>query len=518
MTTIKPHPHAKVQKTMDFNSLEEEAMPIEDAQLKMSDRVPHLEPPPEDAPTPTPDINFAAHLGSGGPSTLSVIQPWYSGGRGVLLGMGLGLALAFIGSRIVLPGQANPDGANPPATTAETSQAPAQSVTVAGVENASISRTLDATGTVTAFEMLPVMSQATGLQIKDVLVDEGDFVKTGQTLVRLDDSVLQAQLVQAQASVAQAEARVAELRAGSRSEEIARAKETIRSAEAGVRQAESDLNLARQRAQRNRMLQAEGAIARDRLDEILNVERNSQAALEQAKARLQETRQQLAELEAGPRPEAIAQAMAQLAQAKGQVQLIAAQLNDTRVVAPASGKIAKREAYVGDLTSSSKKLFEIVQNGRLELQLKVPETQLPQIRSGQSVEIASDSDSQLNLTGTVREIEPMVDEESRQAIVKVDLPAGANLKPGMFLRAAIVTSAATGLTAPTEAILPQTDGSAIAYVVQPDNTVKAQTVETGKILPSGRVEIKTGLQSGDRIVLKGAAYLKDGDRISISSN
>lgn len=479
---------------MDLNSLEAEKTQAESDRIaEMSDR----------DPASLLETSNAAKT------------PWYSGGRGILLGIAMGLALAFVGSRIVPPGQANPDSTSPPAAK---TQAPAQSVTVAEVKLVPVSRTLDATGTVTAFEMLPVMSQATGLQIKNVLVEEGDFVKAGQTLVRLDDSVLQAQLAQARASVAQAEARVAELRAGSRSEEIARAKESIRSAEAGVRQAESDLNLASQRAVRNRMLQAEGAIARDRLDEVLNVERNSQAALDQARAQLQEARQQLAELEAGPRPEAIAQAEAQLAQAKGQVQLITAQLNDTRVVAPASGKIAKREASVGDLTSSSKKLFEIIQNGRIELQAKVPETQLPQIRPGQSVEIASDADSKLRLTGTVREIDPIVDAESRQATVKVDLPAGANLKPGMFLRAAIVTSAATGLTAPTEAILPQADGSSLAYIVQPDNTVKAQTLEIGKILPGGQVEIKSGLNSGDRIVLKGAAYLKDGDRISVNSN
>ncbi|MDY7012838.1 MAG: efflux RND transporter periplasmic adaptor subunit [Cyanobacteriota bacterium] len=496
MTATKPPHNGKVRKTEDIDLLEAEIQ-VGEARLDTSDRAPSQ---PEE-PMPQPPA--------------SARKPWYSGGRGVLLGMGLGIALAVIGGRVILPGQANPDDANPPAAPAEQSTAPAPSVTVAEVESASISRTLDATGTVAAFEMLPVMAEATGLKIENVLVDEGDFVKTGQTLVRLDNSVLQAQLTQAQASVAQAEARVAELRAGSRSEEIARAKESIRSAEAGVRQAESDLSLARQRAQRNRMLQAEGAIARDSLDEILTVERNSQAALDQAKARLQEARQQLAQLQAGPRPEAIAQAEAQLAHAKGQVQLITAQLNDTRVVAPANGKIAKREAYVGDLTSSSKTLFEIVQNGRLELQVEVPETQLPQIRPGQSVEIASDADSQLRLTGTVREIDPIVDAESRQATVNIDLPSSANLKPGMFLRAAVVTSAATGLTAPTEAILPQDDGSSLAYVVQPDNTVKAQTVETGKILPGGRVEIENGLNSGDRIVLKGAAYLNDGDRVGI---
>ncbi|MGD2179686.1 efflux RND transporter periplasmic adaptor subunit [Lusitaniella coriacea] len=441
---------------------------------------------------------------------------WLSGGRGVVLGVGLGLFFALIGSRIVQPGSAN--DAQKPETPAAESQAPARSVTVAEVESQAVNRTLDATGTVEAFEMIPVMAEATGLKIQSVLVDEGDIVQKGQLLARLDNSILQAQLVQAQAGVQEAEARLAQLRAGSRTEEVARARESASSAKAAVRQAQSDLTLARQRAQSNRMLASEGAIARDRLNEVLTIERNSQAALDSAQARLREAQQQLAQVRAGSRPEEIAQAQAQLSQAKGQVQLVTAQLADTQVVAPRGGKIAERNARVGETTSSSTTLFKIVQNGRLELQVKVPETQLPQIRPGQKVEITSDSDSQLRLTGTVRDIDPIVDSESRQATVNVNLPNNANLKPGMFLRAAIITSATPGVTVPADAILPQTDGSAIAFVLQPDNTVKAQTVETGQILPNGRVEIKSGLKPRDRAILKGASYLKDRDRVSVIEN
>ncbi|MEQ8963192.1 MAG: efflux RND transporter periplasmic adaptor subunit, partial [Coleofasciculus sp. C2-GNP5-27] len=408
--------------------------------------------------------------------------------------------------------QADTPTAAPPVAT---SSAPSQSVTVAPVTSENVSRRLDATGSSAAFEMNPVMSQATGLQIQQVLVEEGQVVKTGQLLARLDDSVLQAQLNQAQASVAQAEARLAELRAGSRSEEIARAKETVRSAESAVTAAESDLELARTRVERNKLLQAEGAIARDRLDEVYNQERSSRSQLEQAQARLREANQQLAQLQAGPRREVITQAEAQLAQAQAQVESTIAQLNNTRILAPVSGKIAERNARVGDVTSGSQTLFNIIENGRLELIAKVPETQLPQIQPGQSVTITSDADSRLQLSGKVREIDPMIDEASRQAQVKIDLPTSAALKPGMFLRASITTSAAQGLTVPAKAILPQSDGSAIAYIVQPDNTVKAQSVEVGELLGDNRVEIKSGLSVGDRVVVKGAAYLKDGDKVEV---
>lgn len=85
----------------------------------------------------------------------------------------------------------------------------------------------------------------------------------------------------------------------------------------------------------------------------------------------------------------------------------------------------------------------------------------------------------------------------------------------MFLRASIVTNSTTSLTVPMDGVLPQSDGKAIAYIVQPNNTVKSQTVSIGEILPNNQIEIIDGLNSGDRIVIKGLAYLNDGDKIQI---
>jgi RND family efflux transporter MFP subunit len=151
----------------------------------------------------------------------------------------------------------------------------------------------------------------------------------------------------------------------------------------------------------------------------------------------------------------------------------------------------------------------------LELRLKVHETDLAQIRPGQSVTITSGRDSKLSVQGKVREIDPQVNEESREAIVKVDLPASDSLKPGMFLQGVITTSSATGLTVPAKAVLPQPDNSAIVYKLQADGTVKAQPVQQGEIMSGDRVEIKSGLSPGDRVVVKGAAFLKDGDKVEV---
>ncbi len=459
------------------------------------------------------ELNTNAEIASNG----LAIEPKQTQGfqqKGIfVVGIVVGAMLTVAGMRMFEPTKA--ENTSTASANATNTVVPAQSVTAVAVEKALLDRTLRANGTVAAYELVPVTSQATGSGISEILADRGETVTKGQVLARLDDSQLQAQLMQARGALAKAEARVAQLRVGTRSEEIAQAQEKVANARAGVWQAESDLELVNKRVERNQTLKAEGAIAEDRLDEIITQQRTSQSNLQQVQANLREAEQRLAQLQAGETPEVIAQAEAELVQAKGQVQLVQAQLKDTVVVAPTAGKIAERNARIGDLVSSSEKLFTIIERGRLELKLTVPETQLSSIRPGQKVRITGNTASNITLPGQVRTIDPIVKEDSRQALVKVDLPTNSALKPGMFLQAAIVTTTAPGAKVAVDALLPQTDGSAIAYVLQKDNTVKAKRIEMGQIIPDEKVEIINGLNPGDRVILKGAAYLKDGDRVEI---
>ena len=437
----------------------------------------------------------------------------FFGNKGLLVGVGLGILLT-LGATRIFSTTANNREAEPVAIDSAT--APSQTVTVAEVTTDKIDRSLSVSGTVTAFERTPVMSQAGGLVITEILAERGDYVDRGQVLAKLSDSILSAEKIEAQGAVEQARARLDELEAGTRTEEIARAQSRVTNAEAAVTQAESNLGLVQKRVERNQTLQAEGAISRDRLDEVLNQEQVAKSNLVAAVASLNEARQELAQLESGSRPQTIAAARAELTQAKGRLQRIEAQLADTIITASSAGIIASRDAKVGQITSNSEQLFSIIQNGRLELRLQIPETLINQIELGQNVLITSNGDSMQS--GKVREIDPLIDDSSRQAIVKVDLPSNNNLKPGMFLQAAINVDSSLGQAVPIEALLPQSEDKAIAFVLQEDNTVKAQTVEMGQILSEQNVEIVDGLNPGDLIVLKGAAYLKDGDRVTVKND
>ncbi len=315
----------------------------------------------------------------------------FSTKNSLIIGIGLGLLISWGGTKFISPlANKKSIAASQTQTIAtDSSNLPSRHVTIAEVTSSTVERSLKASGTIEAYELIPVMSQATGLQIKEILVDEGDYVQRGQVLARLNSDALEAEYLQAQGAFAQAEARLAAIEAGTRVEEIARAQERVNSLAAEVARAESDLELVTKRVKRNQTLETEGAISRDRLDEIYNEERINRANLEQAQARLAEGKQELAQLQAGERPEVILGARGELLQAQGRLQLIKTQLQDATVTAPASGIIAERNARLGDLTSNSDNLFTIIENGRLELRLKVPETSISQIQPQQKVQIIS---------------------------------------------------------------------------------------------------------------------------------
>ena len=527
---------------------------------------------------------------------------------GLIAGTALGLAIAA-GSFAIAERQAQTEKESPAPAAATPSQTNRQRVTVERARTETVDRTLEATGTISPRDLLPILPEVAGLRIRDVLVDEGDWVEAGEVLAILDGSILETRLEQARAqaasadsSIAQAEAAVEQslseeqemlaevqraeagvLQAAAQLEQaeagLAQARDHADRAEVGIEQAaagvaQAKANLAREEANleqasrelsRFEQLADDGLISQQDLDvrqtavrtafQQVNQARegvrvaeadvlaaradassartdilNAQAEISRAEANLADAEARVGNVEAQV-DTAIASTLASeantsnaIANARNSEALVAeaeTALAQTNVLAPAAGLIAERDARVGDASSLSSRLFAIVRDGELELLLSVPETQLPQVKAGASVAISSDADASIRLRGTIREIAPLVDETSRQATVKISLPPDDRLRAGMFLRGNIVSGKALGLTVPAQAVLPQADGSALVFAVREDDTARAITVETGELvetadLSAARIEIRKGLSAGDRIVVEGAAYLKDGDRIQIA--
>ena len=574
--------------------------------------------------------------------------------QGLIIGIGIGVIASLVSMQVSR--QKQKTEANTTSTQAikgaiETNLAPTMSVTVARVELARVERTLNATGSVVAFDLLPVLPQVSGLQIQQVLVEEGETVTQGQVMAILDDSVLKSKINQAKSQVASARSQVEQRRAvhsktkvgveqaiaaweqaraerdgvkatitqaqagkdeaiaalkqaqASRDDAFAALKQTQASRDdafAALRQtqasrddtlafvAQTEARLSEAQAneeqtlrdfERYQTLRGEGVISSQELETrstatktaregvrvakaninsaqakvdiaAANIDsaqakvdiagsnvRSAEARVESAQASLSSTIAQLrsaeakvnsakanissAQAEVNSALSNINSAMSSVSSDEARLEEKQTQLSQTLVKAPANGILAERIARVGDVSSSSKKLFSIIKDNQLELQLEVPETQLPQVKIGTKVNISSDADSRIKISGIVRQIAPLVNEQTREATVKIDLPNSDLLRPGMFLRAKITTATNQGLKIPAKAVLPQTDGQSIVYVLQSNNKVKAMPVEVGKILgknsdlANAEIEVKKGLDLGNKVVLAGAGYLKDGDIVKV---
>ncbi len=244
---------------------------------------------------------------------------------------------------------------------------------------------VEASGSVVPISTVNVSPKTSG-RLAALYVDQGERVKAGQIVARMDSESLKARLAQTKAQLTQAEADYKKVRAGSRIEEIGRAKAQVAAA-----QAQAELN--RQRAERYRSLARAGAIAQDQLDEVLSGDRS-------ARANLREAQQQLQELSMGSRSEDIESAAARVKAARAQVALVQAQLDDTIIRVPFDGIVTQKYATVGAIvtpttsastTVSATSTSIVALASELELKVNVPETDIAQVKNDQRVEIMADA-------------------------------------------------------------------------------------------------------------------------------
>lgn len=207
--------------------------------------------------------------------------------------------------------------------------------------------------------------------------------------------------------------------------------------------------------------------------------------------------------------------------ARAQRDVAETRLAKSVVTAPLDGVVAARSVNPGDFVQNmgdGNTMFRIVDNRTLELAVAVPSAKLAAVRVGQPLTFATDALPGRAFTGKVRFVNPAADEASRTVKVFVEVPNGDGaLRTGLFVKGEIVTGERTGvLTAPRSAILSWDleKREAVLYALD-GATARKRTVTTGAT--SGeRVEIVSGLASGERVVTRGGFNLRDGDTVEVA--
>lgn len=230
-------------------------------------------------------------------------------------------------------------------------------------------------------------------RIAAVLVEEGDRVRRGQVLARLDTRRLQPQVAQAQAEAAAQQAVVDRLLHGNRPEEIAQARANVALAAADAENA---------RVQYRRLADMHQYASRQDVD-------NARAAMDVAQAQLAVNRKAL-ELElAGPRKEDIAQAEAQLRADQAQLARLTQQLADAALVSPVDGVVRTRLLEAGEMASPQQPVFTLSITSPKWVRAYVSETDLGKVRLGMPASVSIDSFPDRRFDGWVGFVSPVAE-------------------------------------------------------------------------------------------------------------
>jgi RND family efflux transporter MFP subunit len=197
--------------------------------------------------------------------------------------------------------------------------------------------------------------------------------------------------------------------------------------------------------------------------------------------------------------------------AKANLAFAEAKLKQAELRAPTGGTITSRSAHLGEVTVGTE-MFRMIRDDRVELIAELPENELAGIKPGQKTTLTIAGSSQ-NAEGAVRLVEPTVDVKTRIGRVRIDVDQAANLRPGMFVTGQILLDQSDALVAPEKAIV-YLDGKPIVFVVDAGGTVTQRPVSLGP-RAAGMIAVQSGVQPGERLVLRGAAYLKNGDQVTV---
>ncbi len=264
--------------------------------------------------------------------------------------------------------------------------------------------------------------------IDRILVKEGEVVRAGQLLARLDDAAQRRAVELAAADLAEAEAALLRLQRGATAEEL---RQVQADREAAVARAE----LARSQAARAERLGEGGFVAVAETERASAEARARAASAERAEARLLELRR-------GARPEDRSAARARVGAARARLRLAEANLERRRVEAPQAGTVLVSRFHAGEFyNAGAGPLLVLGDTTRLQVRLEVDEVDAPAVAGGADCALTSDAGASLG-NGSVFRIAPRMGRRglpiesptSRQDVrvreVFVEIPASAGLVPG----------------------------------------------------------------------------------------
>ncbi|HGY4638644.1 TPA: HlyD family secretion protein [Acinetobacter baumannii] len=240
-----------------------------------------------------------------------------------------------------------------------------------------------------------VMPKISG-EVMELLINDNQVVKKGETLAVLDHRDYQARYDQARSVVSLKEAAL-----GVQQQNEKSAKSSITEANSGVVAAQADLSRLKKEYERYQDLLKDGVITRQNFEGVQSQYLTAQAQLSKAQAAVNAAEAQLGSLQASR-----AQLLADIQSANANLNLYQVDLASSKVVSPVSGKIGSLAIQKGSRVSPQTRLMAIIPENSLYVQANFKETQIEKMHIGQKVKLKLDAYPSLNFTGKIESFSP----------------------------------------------------------------------------------------------------------------
>lgn len=330
----------------------------------------------------------------------------------------------------------------------------------------------ETTGTVRAGTSTVIAARLMGY-IREVKVPEGDHVREGQLLVTLDARELDVNSSRATAALDEVRSAIPE-------------------AESSIAAAEAGLTLAQSTFKRMQDLLNKRSISSQEFDEASAKLKAAQAARDMARARRAQLDSQATRVQQEVRSSEVTRSYAE-------------------ITAPFAGIVTAKQVEPGTMAVPGAPLLTLEREGVYRLEAAVEESRLTAIRVGQPVSVTLDGIDRA-VEARVTAIVPVVDATSRAYTVKIELPAVAGLRSGLFGRAAFALGNRTPLAIPAAAI--RENGQLQAVLIAENGLARTRLITLGE-KSKDQIEVLSGLTAGEKVIFPLPRDLLDGARVEV---
>ncbi|RYY74863.1 MAG: efflux RND transporter periplasmic adaptor subunit [Gammaproteobacteria bacterium] len=203
-------------------------------------------------------------------------------------------------------------------------------------------------------------------------------------------------------------------------------------------------------------------------------------------------------------------------QAAAALALAEVRLADATVIAPDDGKILERTIELGKVPAASESLFRLLRQHKLEWVVQIDAADLARVKPSMNAQInvANNQPSIKTVQGKVRGISPQLASNSRLAKVRIVLDGAPDIAVNTYADGKILIGNAPALTIPSASLVIK-DGKTWVFRVK-NNVAQQVLVNIGR-RQQNNIEVLSGIGAGDTIVLEGAGFLNDGDKVAVKA-